>query len=145
MAEPLRSLVEQHRERIREILPDAEVSLSGSASVPSLPANDVDLVILVSDVREAAARLRPFYEPLYQDEWREDWVAFRQRGAVQVDVVVTYRGSRGDAHHRLAWLLIAADSRLLAEYQELKAAADDYEQRKAAFFERVVARLNAPH
>jgi len=32
----------------------------------------------------------------------------------------------------------------LAEYQELKASPDDYEQRKKAFFTRVVARLEAP-
>jgi hypothetical protein len=58
-----------------------------------------------------------------------------------VDIVLTRRGTKGDAHHRRAWALILADEALRAEYERLKAAGFDSAQKKA-FFERVVARLS---
>jgi GrpB-like predicted nucleotidyltransferase (UPF0157 family) len=135
------SLVEQHRQRITELLPGTTVLLSGSASVPGLDAKDVDLVVLVSDVVPATDRLRRLYPPLYEDEWRDDWAAFRDPSPPRVDVVATRIGTRGDDHHRRAWELLARNAELLAEYRELKADGDRYEERKAAFFERVVTLL----
>jgi hypothetical protein len=79
---------------------------------------------------------------LYEEEWRDDWAAFRDPGPPQVDVVLTKAGTKGDAHHRRAWELILADSDLKAEYERLKAAGMDGAQ-KAAFFEHVVAMLSA--
>ena len=127
--------------RLRELLPTAEIRLSGSASVPGLEANDLDLVAVVEDVGTAAAVLRGEFNGLHRDEWRDDWAAFRVPGPPQVDIVVTRRGTLGEKHHLLAWQLLAADPNLLAEYRALKASAVDYELRKRAFFERVVARL----
>ena len=141
MSEELTALVEHHRRRIVGVVPGAAVSVSGSASLERLVPDDLDFVALVDDVGEAAARLRAVYPPLHEDEWREDWAAFRDRGPPQVDVVATRPGSRGDAHHRLAWELLAADETLLAEYRALKATTVGLEQRKAAFFERMVDEL----
>jgi GrpB-like predicted nucleotidyltransferase (UPF0157 family) len=131
----------EHERRICELLPGAEVHLSGSACVSGLDPDDLDLVVLVKDVRAAAEVLRAEYPALYADEWRDDWAAFRDPGPPQIDVVVTRRGSVGDKHHRLAWWLLASDPGLLAEYKALKAIPEDYERRKREFFERVVARL----
>jgi GrpB-like predicted nucleotidyltransferase (UPF0157 family) len=138
------ALVEKHRQRIAASVPDAPILVTGSASVDGLPANDVDLVVLVSDVRDAAARLRQDYPPLYEDDWRDDWAAFRDPGPPQVDLVVTRPGTKGDAHHRRAWELLASEPGLLAEYRRLKASPEEYEERKAAFFERVVTLLEEP-
>ncbi len=123
------------------LVPGAEVELTGSASVPGLSADDLDLVILVPDVARSAALLRDVYPPLYEDEWRDDWAAFRDPGPPQVDVVVTREGTKGDAHHRLAWRLLAERPDLLEEYRELKASRIDLERRKAAFFERLIGLL----
>jgi GrpB-like predicted nucleotidyltransferase (UPF0157 family) len=135
------ALAEKHRQRIAASVPNASILVTGSASVEGLPANDLDLVVLVADVWDAATRLRSDYPPLYEDDWRDDWVAFRDPGPPQVDLVVTQPGTRGDAHHRRAWELIANDPGLLAEYRRLKASSEEYEQRKAAFFDRVVMLL----
>ena len=131
----------EHERRIHELLPDVEVHLSGSASVPGLEPDDLDLVVLVGDVAAAVAILRAEYPVLHAAEWREDWAAFRDPGPPQVDVVVTRRGTLGDTHHRLAWELLAADPDLLAEYRALRESPVDYEVRKREFFERVVASL----
>ena len=134
--------IEKHHRRIRAAVPSADVRVSGSASIEGLDANDLDLVALVPDVADAAARLRGVYRPLYEEEWREDWAAFRDPGPPQVDVVVTRLGTKGEAHHVRAWALLARDPALLDEYRALKGRYDDYERRKAAFFERLVARLD---
>jgi hypothetical protein len=81
------------------------------------------------------------FRSLYEEEWRDDWAAFRDSGPPQVEIVLTQRATKGDAHHRRAWELIASDPELLAEYRSLKEMPEDYAERKAAFFERVVARL----
>jgi hypothetical protein len=84
--------------------------------------------------------LRIVYPPLYEEQWRDDWAAFRDPGPPQVDVVLTRRGTKGDAHHRRAWELILADHELRAEYVRLKALGMSGVE-KAAFFDRVVAML----
>jgi GrpB-like predicted nucleotidyltransferase (UPF0157 family) len=134
--------IAEHRRRLGSLIPGADARLTGSASVAGLAADDVDLVVLVDDVATAAARVAAAYAPLYPQEWSDDWAAFRDPGPPQVDIVLTRAGTRGDAHHRRAWQLLAGDPALLAEYRELKATRDDYEMRKAAFFERVVALLD---
>jgi hypothetical protein len=133
-------VIEQER-RLRELLPEGRVHLSGSASVSGLEPGDLDLVVLVDDVAAAAETLRAEFPVLYADEWRDDWAAFRDPGPPQVDIVLTRLGTLGEKHHRLAWELLAARADLLEEYRELKATPDDYERRKREFFERVVAQL----
>jgi len=80
------------------------------------------------------------YPPLYEEQWRDDWAAFRDPGPPQVDVVLTRRGTNGDAHHRRAWELILVDQELRAEYERLKALGMSGVE-KAAFFDRVVGKL----
>lgn len=134
------ALVARHARRIENAVPEGTTSVSGSALLGQLTGQDLDLVVLVPDVVDAAQRLRRIYPPLYEEEWRDDWAAFRDPGPPQVDVVLTTLDSKGDAHHRRAWELILADDALRAEYEDLKAAGMDGAQ-KAAFFERVVAML----
>jgi GrpB-like predicted nucleotidyltransferase (UPF0157 family) len=131
----------EHERRLRELLPTAEVLLSGSASLPGLDAGDLDLVVLVEDVAAAAEILRSQYPVLYGEDWREDWAAFRVPGPPQVDIVVTRAGTLGDKHHRLAWQLLAERPDLLEEYRALKTTPEECELRKREFFERVVALL----
>jgi hypothetical protein len=135
------ALVADHTRRIADALPEATISLSGSTLLGGYGGHDIDLVVLVADVADAASRLRHLYPPLYEDDWRADWAAFRQPGTPQVDIVVTQPGTNGDAHHRRAWELILANPALRAEYERLKAAGMD-SVRKADFFDRVVAMLS---
>jgi hypothetical protein len=137
------ALVALHERRIRDVLPEGRTSVSGSTLLGEYGGHDIDLVVLVPDVAAAASRLREIYPPLYEDEWRDDWAAFRVLGPPQVDVVLTRSGTQGDAHHRRAWELILADDALRAEYEHLKAAGMDSAQKKA-FFERVVGMLPTP-
>jgi len=134
------TLVVRHAGRIAGAVPEGTTSVSGSTLLGRYGGHDLDLVVLVPNVADAANRLRHVYPPLYQDEWRDDWAAFRHPGSPQVDIVLTKRGTKGDAHHRRAWERILADGTLRAEYERLKAAGMDGAQ-KAAFFERVVAVL----
>jgi GrpB-like predicted nucleotidyltransferase (UPF0157 family) len=138
----LEVLVGRWRDQVVAALPEAEIHLVGSACVPGLAAEDVDLVALVDDVETAAARLRILYPPLYEEQWSQEWAAFRVAGPPQVDLVLTKRGSKWDAHHRLAWDLLRRDDALAAEYAALKEVPDAYAERKAEFFKRVVRLLS---
>ena len=122
-------------------MPEGTTSVSGSTLLGHFAGHDLDLVVLVPEIGGAADRLRRLYPPLYEDEWRDDWAAFRDPGPPQVDIVLTRPGTLGDRHHRLAWQLLAMRPDLLQEYRELKATPDDYERRKREFFERVVSLL----
>src|SRR2546423_9095086 len=136
----IETLIASIEAQIREAVPEGKTSVSGSTLLGKFGGHDIDLVVLVPDVADAAKRVRHFYPPLYEEEWRDDWAAFRLPGPPQVDIVLTKRGTKGDAHHRRAWELILADEALQAEYERLKAEGMDSSQ-KAAFFERVVAML----
>src|SRR5918999_4117269 len=130
-------IVASHSRRIAQAVPEGTTQLSGSARLGWFDGHDLDLVVLVPDVADGANRLRRVYPPLYEDEWRNDWAAFRDPGPPQVDIVLTRPGTKGDAHHREAWDLIVSNQGLRAEYEQLKATGMDGAQ-KAAFFERVV-------
>ena len=121
--------------RRRRLLPEASVRLTGSASFRSYPADDVDLVAVVEDVRGAAEMLTRSYPRLHPEEWRDDWAAFRVDAHPQVDVVVTRPGTLGHAHHVRAWERLADDPALLAEYRLAKTDT----ARKREFFDRVVS------
>ena len=138
----IEALFARHSSRIADAVPEGAVALSGSTLLGGYGGHDVDFVVLVPDVADAASRLRHAYPPLYEEDWRVDWAAFRDPGPPQVDVVLTESGTKGDAHHRRAWELILMDDRLQAEYRRLKARGMDG-ARKAAFFERVVRMLDA--
>jgi hypothetical protein len=140
MRSEVEALVLRHAARIAEAVPEGTTSVSGSTLLGHYGGHDLDLVVLVPNVADAANRLRHVYPPLYEEEWRDDWAAFRDPGSLQVDIVLTKRGTLGDAHHRRAWELILADDALKAEYERLKAEGMD-SARKATFFERVVAML----
>jgi hypothetical protein len=135
------ALLAHHESRIRDVVPEAITSVSGSTLLGH-SGHDIDLVVLVPDVVDAAGSLRKAYPPPYEEDWRDDWAAFRLPGPPQVDIVLTQPGTKGDAHHRRAWELILADEALRAEYQQLKAAGMD-SAHKRAFFERVVGMLHA--
>jgi hypothetical protein len=117
--------------------------LTGSAYVGGLNPLDLDLVILSDRPAKVAAALKRRYSPLYPEEWSDEWVAFRDPGPPQVDIVVTVPGSDGDMRHRRAWELIASRQDLQDEYRVLKAhLASGYPERKARFFERLAAELS---
>jgi 16S rRNA (adenine1518-N6/adenine1519-N6)-dimethyltransferase len=121
--------------RLRTLLPAARIKLTGTASVRAgFPADDLDLVVVTDDVEAAADVLVREYPPLYRDEWRDDWAAFRVDAHPQVDVVVTRVGTLAHAHHVRAWERLADDPALLAEYRIAKLDAT----RKGEFFDRVV-------
>jgi hypothetical protein len=136
------AIVARYRALVASAVPAAATELSGSTLLGVFGGHDIDLVVLVEDVAAAARRLRTALPPLYEDEWREDWAAFRDPGPPQVDVVLTTAGSAGDAHHRRAWQLLLADDALRAEYLHLRAAGMTGDE-KRAFFDRLVARLAA--
>ena len=131
-----------HSARVHSLVPEADVRLSGSALIPELAPRDVDLVVLVPQVAPVTAALSTVYPPLYEEHWQDVWAAFREPGPPQVDLAVTVPGSWGELHHLRAWELIANDRALLDEYRALKESPDDYAERKAAYFEAVVARLS---
>jgi hypothetical protein len=133
-------VVARHVRRIADVAPEGTTSVSGSTLLGQYGGHDIDLVVLVENVADAADRLHLVYPALYPGQWRNEWAAFRDPGPPQVDIVVTKPGTKGDAHHRRAWELILADAALQAEYGRLKAAGMD-STLKAAFFERVVGRL----
>jgi hypothetical protein len=125
----VQALVELHTGRIARTVPEARISVSGSTLLDQEGGSrDIDLVVLVPHVGQAAEQLRSAYAPL-EDEWRENWAAFRHDGSPQVDVAVTSPGTKGDDHHRRAWELILDDPRLQAEYKSLKAAGIDADER----------------
>jgi 16S rRNA (adenine1518-N6/adenine1519-N6)-dimethyltransferase len=134
---PPEFVVLAHALRLRELVPGADVRLTGSAAIGDPGADDVDLVLVADDVGAAASARDAAYPRLYPEEWRDDWAAFRAPGRPQVDVVVTRAGTLGHAHHVRAWEHLRGDPALLDEYRAAKGDAAS----KRAFFERLVSSL----
>lgn len=134
------------RERMRALGVPGELVLLGGASLPgTLTKGDVDLHLRVdpADFSAAVGTLRGVYEVVHPDIWQPTLATFDVPGApLPTGVAVTPVGSEHDVRFTLTWRRIAGDAELLAEYTALKADGADvpgYEERKSAFFDRVVA------
>ena len=116
----------QHERRIHARLPDAQIRHTGGSSVLGvLTSGDIDLQVRIDRGSFTAARdtLHELYEPLYPDGWHDDAAYFAAPDVdPPVEVALTVIGTLDDLHHGAVWDQIAADRRLIDEYNALKRA-----------------------
>jgi GrpB-like predicted nucleotidyltransferase (UPF0157 family) len=140
----------QHRERIAERLPAAEIEHVGSTSIPgALTKGDLDLLVRVDAAGfEPAVRvLRTLYAVHQPDNWTPTYASFSDADAHDppVGVQLVVAGSADDALFGPFRRAMIADPELLAAYNDLKRRFDGsdydaYTDAKAQFIERVMAR-----
>lgn len=143
------SAFESHRDRVRELLPDAEVEHVGATSVPgALTKGDLDLLVRVESDRfeSAVGALRGAYAVHQAENWTPTFASFvdPEAGEVPVGVQLAVAGSTEDALFGPFREALIRDPGLLAEYNALKLRLDgeDYERYtevKGEFVERVLA------
>jgi GrpB-like predicted nucleotidyltransferase (UPF0157 family) len=133
----------EHERRIRARLPDVEIRHTGGTSVRGvLTSGDVDLQVRTDKRSFGSARdvLSELYEPFHLDAWHAEGAFYFAPGSEPaVEIALTVIGSLDDLHHCDAWLRIAADPRLIEQYNAMKRAheggsMDDYNAAKRAFF-----------
>lgn len=143
VAEDAAAAFAEHRRRIAERLPNAEIRHTGGTSIPGiLTAGDVDIHVRVAAEAFARARdvLCQLYEPLYVEVWHSEGAFFVAPGTQPpVEIALTAIGSVDDLHHGEAWKRIASDPELIELYNALKRAheggsADEYQAAKRDFF-----------
>jgi uncharacterized protein len=129
------------RDRLAPLLPPHELVLSGGLSVPgALTKGDVDLHLRVAaaDFPATVDVLRSLYAVVRPDIWQDTLATFEVEADLPTGIAVTPIGSEHDVRFRRGWERIRADPGLLAEYNALKTGGGDYEERKSAFFSRLV-------
>lgn len=143
VAEDAAAAFAAHARRIRERLPDVETRHTGGTSVRGvLTTGDVDLQVRAARDSFAEARnaLGELYEPLYREAWQADSAYFTAPDeSPPVEIALTVIGTLDDLHHGAAWERLAADPRLIAQYNALKrahegGAPDEYNAAKREFF-----------
>jgi hypothetical protein len=129
--------------RLAPVLPPHELVLTGGSSVPgALTKGDIDLHLRVAlgDFAAAVATLRGRYPVVHPEIWQDTLATFAIEAELPTGLAVTPIGSAHDVRFRRTWALLAADPALLAAYNAVKAAGGgDYERRKSAFFDRLLA------
>ncbi|GAA0909489.1 hypothetical protein GCM10009557_84030 [Virgisporangium ochraceum] len=138
------AILADERARLAPLLPPHELALTGGSSVPgALTKGDVDLHLRVDPAHFATtvAAARRVYRVVLPDIWTGTLATFEVPGAaLPTGVAVTPVGSEHDVRFRVCWRLLSTRADLLAEYNAMKRAAGaDYEVRKSAFFDRLVA------
>lgn len=132
----------------RAVLDAVEVAgnlrLVGGASLPGLfTYGDIDLLLSVASVgfTSTIEIIGRVHTPRRVDLWSEQMALFVVDDDIPVELAVVPTGSSQEAHFLRAWDLLARSEWLRACYNRLKIdAGEDYETRKAEFFER----LNLP-
>ena len=137
------------RRRLRRLGVPGDLVLVGGSSVPgALTHGDVDLHLRVppADFPDAVARLRRTYRVVHPQIWTSTLATFElvRPGPPPVGLAATPLGSEHDVRFTRTWALLAADPALVADYNAVKLAGDGpdgagYEERKSAFFDRLVA------
>ena len=129
--------------RLAALLPAHELTLTGGSSVPgALTKGDVDLHLTVApaDFAATVTALRALYRVVHPEIWQDTLATFAVDAQLPTGIAVTPAGSEHDHRFRRAWELLRADPALLAEYNAMKAgSAAGYEERKSAFFTRLVS------
>ncbi len=146
LPEAERILAEQ-RDALRAAGVPGDLELVGGSSVPgALTRGDVDLHLRVSPADFAAAvdALRRTHAVVHPEIWGPTLAAFEAVGsALPTGIAVTPAGSEHDLRFTRTWQLLRADPALVQEYNAAKLADDGpagegYEERKSAFFDRVL-------
>jgi GrpB-like predicted nucleotidyltransferase (UPF0157 family) len=141
----------EHRRRVLEMLPEAEVEHVGSTAVlGALTKGDLDLLVRVEadDFAAAVAGLLGLYAIDQPENWTPTFASFTDPQAADppVGVQLAVAGSADDALFGPFRDAVAGDPALLAEYNALKLENDgeDYERYtdvKAEFVKRVLETL----
>lgn len=141
-----RAILAAERTRLRDRGVPGELLLVGGSSVPAaLTRGDVDLHLRVepADFAGTVRRLRRWYAVVHPEIWSPTLATFTVPAVLPTGLAVTPAGSEHDLRFTRGWRLLAADPGLLAAYNALKAGYDGsdergYEERKSAFFDRLV-------
>ena len=143
------SAFESHRDRVRALVPEAEVEHVGATSVPgAMTKGDLDLLVRVEPERfeRAVAALRGAYAVHQPENWTPTFASFVDPQATElpVGVQLAVAGSADEALFGPFREALIRDPALLAEYNALKLRLDgeDYErytEAKGEFVERVLA------
>ena len=131
-------------------VPGELVLVGGSSLLGALTRGDVDLHLRVPEPQFAAVvtALRQEYPVVHPEIWSATLATFTVPQQAATDpptgLAVTPRGSEHDVRFTLSWQRLRADPRLVEEYNAMKLAGDgpdgaDYEARKSAFFDRLLA------
>ncbi len=129
------------------MLPQAEVRHTGGSSLPTaLTLGDLDIHVRVPGdaFGRAVEALTELYEVFRPDHWTDAFATFKDGRATDppVGVALTAVGSEHDDRFVRAWEKLAAEPRLVDEYNALKRrhARDPgaCEVEKSAFFTRLV-------
>ena len=134
-------IVAQVRARLEPLLPAHELVHTGGTSVPGvLTKGDVDLHLRVAraDFAATVRVLRGLYRVVHPEIWQDSLATFAVEASLPTGIAVTPIGSEHDVRFRRSWELLRAHPALLAEYNAMKQRGDD-EDRKSAFFDRVIA------
>jgi len=144
----------EHRRRILERLPGAEIHHVGATAVPgALTKGDVDLTVRVDGHEFLTSRveLGCIYLVHQPENWTPTYASFidPEAGDPPVGVQLVVRGSPDDRLFIGLRDLLRSDAELLAAYNDFKrahegATYEDYTDAKERFWEPVLARLRAP-
>jgi GrpB-like predicted nucleotidyltransferase (UPF0157 family) len=147
----VRAAFAEHRRRVLELLPEAEVEHVGSTAIRgALTKGDLDLLVRVEpgDFDAAVAGLRGLYAVDQPENWTATFASFADPQAADppVGVQLAVAGSADDALFAPFRDALVGDPALLAEYNALKLRSDgeDYDRYtdvKAEFVKRVLASL----
>lgn len=142
------SLFEQHKQKILEALPYAQVEHIGATSVAgALTKGDLDLQVKVDEEHFSLAvdQLKDLYEIHQPENWTRCYASFKEgiSQVLPVGVQVVIAGSEDDFFTRLRDMLIAQPE-LLAEMNELKSSfegrdMESYIKAKGSFYERLLS------
>jgi len=140
---------EEHRRRVLQLLPQAEVEHIGATSVPgALTKGDLDVLVRVDEDGFGAAvdALRSQYAVHQRENWTPTYASFADPQATEppVGVQLAVAGSPDDLLFGRFRDALLGDPSLLAEYNALKLRNDGvsyelYTTAKADFIERVLA------
>lgn len=137
-----RLILAAERVRLRDRGVPGELLLVGGSSVPAaLTRGDVDLHLRVAPAHfdGTVRRLRDWYAVVHPEIWSPTLATFTVPAALLTGLAVTPAGSEHDRRFTRSWQLLAADPALLAAYNALKVDGEGaYEERKSAFFDRLV-------
>jgi GrpB-like predicted nucleotidyltransferase (UPF0157 family) len=133
------------RTQLKDLGVTGEVVLVGGSSVPgALTRGDIDLHLRVppTDFDSVLGVLKEVFTVVHPEIWATTLAAFEVTDDPPVALAVTPAGSEHDVRFTRSWQLLAADPELVQEYNDVKQSATDaeYEARKSAFFDMLLAR-----
>ena len=137
-----KKIYETYKKLVKSILPNIELELIGSAAVPMKGKKEIDIMIVVEDIKDIQSKLTKLGFSKGPIEGKTAYMRDYRFG-IEVEFHIVQKGSKKIVNARKLVNILRNDGNLRKQFEELKEQynglnREEYRKRKSLFIQKIL-------